>query len=675
MAKNLVIVESPAKAGTIGKYLGADYQVIASMGHVRDLPASKLGVDVEKDFLPQYVIPPKARKTITSLKKALKDKKRVLLATDLDREGEAIAWHILQALELDKQPDLQIQRITFDEITKEAITEAVAHPRDLDIQLIDAQQARRVLDRLVGYTLSPVLWKKIYKGLSAGRVQSVALRLIVERERERLAFKPVEYWSLQALLHKKADKQTFWGGLSNYDGKKIEQLTLTSGAEVQKIIEALKNASYMVKDVGTKQVKRRPSPPYITSTFQQDAVNKLGMSSKRAMQVAQKLYEGGYITYMRTDSVSLANVALEHIRGHIKKEYGADFLPEQPTRYANKSKNAQEAHEAIRPTNPDTITVPGEPPMQKVYDLIRRRAVASQMKEANLEQTTVLIEAEKAEFKATGQRILFPGFLSVWGKDEDNEEQKLPLLVKGDALAMDELKDEQHFTEPPPRYSEATLIKALEEQGIGRPSTYAPTMDTLEQRRYVKIEQRRLVPEEVGFLVTDLLVEHFPEIVDLQFTAGMEDKLDKVASGEAQYATTLAEFWKPFNELVKTNTEKIAKVSTTEETDEICPTCGAPMVIKMGRYGKFLACTRFPECKTTKPIIAPEASNLICPRCGKPLTTKRARRGVFFGCSGYPECTVAIWKKDQLPKKITELEAEGIELPFKEQSLAAFNEK
>lgn len=674
MAKNLIIVESPAKANTISKYLGPDFEVRASMGHVRDLPASKLGVDTEANFLPTYIIPTKAKKTITALKSALKGKNRVLLATDLDREGEAIAWHISEALDLPNQKKLVIQRITFDEITKEALQAAVASPGTINQKLVDAQQARRVLDRLVGYTLSPVLWKKIYKGLSAGRVQSVALRLVVERERERTRFKPIEYWSLKALLAK--GQETFSALLVQYQGKKIEQLTLKTGQEIESIIKELDRTTYLVKSLESKNTKRRPYAPYTTSTLQQDAVNKLNLSSKRVMQIAQRLYEAGQITYMRTDSVALASSAVEVIRHYLTKTYGAEYLPTKPNYYLNKSKNAQEAHEAIRPTDPTLKAkdVSTDASAQKVYDLIYRRTLASQMKEADLEQTTVVVEAGKSLFRASGQRILFPGFLQVWGKEE-KEESFLPSLIIGQELKLTELLSEQHFTEPPPRYSEASLIKTLEEQGIGRPSTYAPIIDTLQQRRYVRLEQRRFIPEEVGYLVTDLLVEHFPEIVDFGFTAEMEAKLDLIAQGEAEYAPTLQAFWQPFSQKVEENTQKIAKVDTTEKTNILCPKCGSPMLIRMGRFGKFLACSRFPDCKTTQPLSLAQPTGLSCPRCGKPLIEKRAKRGIFYGCSGYPDCKVAVWKKELLPAKIAELEKEGMELPFKEQALDGLIEK
>lgn len=671
MADNLVIVESPAKAGTIAKYLGSNFQVVASMGHIRDLPASKLGVDVEKQFDPHYVIPTKARKTVTSLKKAVQGKKRVYLATDLDREGEAIAWHIQHALDLDKQKGIEVVRITFDEITKPAILKAVEEPRSLNTNLIDAQQSRRVLDRLVGYTLSPVLWRKVYKGLSAGRVQSAALRLIVDREREREAFQPVEYWSLKADLSKRHDTAQFTAAIASFEGKKLEQLSIPDTKTAHTMAEAVRGATFTVSNLETKETKRRPYAPYTTSTFQQDAVNKLGMSAKNAMRIAQKLYEAGHITYMRTDSVELAAEAVQAIRKHVAGAYGENYLPEKPNVYSSK-KRAQEAHEAIRPTDPFKATVPGEPATQKVYDLIRRRALASQMVPAVLEQGAAVMTAGPATFRATGQRVLFPGFLAVLA--DDKEDTVLPPLTVGEELVLHHLHVEQHFTEPPPRYSEATLIKALEELGIGRPSTYAPTIATLVERSYVRVEQRRLIPEEVGKVVTDLLTEHFPNIVDYQFTATMEEELDEVAEGKRGYAELLSAFWGPFHKQVTEKTDSIERVNMERETTTPCPTCGTLMVEKRGRFGPFLACPKYPECKTTMPISATKPTGLLCPICGKPLVERRSKRGFFFGCSGYPECTMALWKREQLPTKIADLEKEGTALPFKEQSLAALTE-
>ena len=669
MAKNLVIVESPAKAATIEKYLGSDYQVLASMGHVRDLPASKMGVDVEAEFLPSYVIPPKARKTLTALKNALKGKDTVYLATDLDREGEAIAWHVAEALGLSERPEISVKRITFDEITQTAIKEAVAHPREIDKQLVDAQQARRALDRLVGYTLSPILWKKIYKGLSAGRVQSVALRIVVEREREREAFNPVEYWSLEAEF-KTAVAEIIRGQLISYEGKKIEQLTLSSESEVSAITEYVRLQSPSVLSVDSKRQKRKPAAPYTTSKLQQDGVNRLGMSAKRVMQAAQRLYENGHITYMRTDSVALASSAVEAIRSHVLQVYGEQYLPVRPNVYSATSKGAQEAHEAIRPTDPSKSQVSAEASEQRLYEMIRRRAISSQMKEAEFEMSSILVSAGTATFKASGQRLIFPGYLAVW--ETDTKESSLPAVNQGESVDLSELYSEQHFTEPPPRYTEASLIKKLEELGIGRPSTYAPTISTLGERGYVRNESKQLVPEDVGRTVTDLLTEHFSNIVDTNFTVTMEQDLDGIADGTTSYAKVLGDFWHPFNAQVVTNESKIVKVEETETSDELCPLCEAPMNVKRSRFGKFLACSRFPECRGTKSLEQIAPTGLLCPRCGKDLSEKRARRGVFFGCSGYPDCAVALWKKEQLPAKVAELEGEGTEVPFKAVAMAAF---
>jgi DNA topoisomerase-1 len=642
------------------------------MGHIRDLPSSKLGVNVEDKYSPQYIVPVKARKNLTAIKNALVGKKEVLLATDLDREGEAIAWHIAEVLELAKKDDLVVKRITFDEITEGAIKSAIAHPRDLDMQLVNAQQARRVLDRLVGYSLSPILWRKIYRGLSAGRVQSAALRLIVDREKERDAFRPIEYFTVEANLNAKAG--TFSAQLAVYNGKKIEAQGLRDRGEVDKILATLKEAAYSVQSIQRKPLTRKPYPPYTTSTFQQDSVNKLGLSARKAMMVAQRLYEDGFITYMRTDSTDLAQTAVATIRGVVEEVYGKEYLPEKPPVYRSKTQNAQEAHEAIRPTNPARTTVPAgkDPASQKVYDLIRRRAIASQMASARLEQTSVDIVAGPGLFRATGQVVQFPGFLAIW-QNEGKEEKLLTPVEEGEVLNLIELKDEQHFTEPPPRYSEATLIKALEEQGIGRPSTYAPTIDTIIKRRYVYLEQKRFVPEQVGKAVIDLLLNHFPEIVDLGFTAEMESRLDRIAEGEANYESTLDDFWKPFQAKIDTSQEGIEKVDLSEETDQVCPNCGAPMLIKMGRFGKFLACSKFPECKTTQPLTQAQPTGLICPLCGKELAQRRSRRGFFFGCTGYPDCKFAVWKREQLPSKIEDLAKEGIEMPFREKALEAYN--
>ena len=667
MAKNLVIVESPAKAATIEKYLGSDFQVLASMGHIRDLPASKMGVDTEAAFLPSYVIPPKARKTLTALKNALKGKETVYLATDLDREGEAIAWHVSEALELPSKPEIAVKRITFDEITQTAIKNAVANPRQIDQQLVDAQQARRSLDRLVGYTLSPILWKKLYKGLSAGRVQSVALRILVDREREREAFNPVEYWSLEADFQA---GEMFRGQLVAYDGKKVEQLSLSAKATVDEVVAHVQGQKASVSLVEIKRQKRKPAAPYTTSKLQQDGVNRLGMSAKRVMQAAQRLYENGHITYMRTDSVALSKDALEAIRSHISARHGEQYLSPKPNVYSTSSKGAQEAHEAIRPTDPAKEQVSSEAGEQRLYDMIRRKAISSQMKEAEFELTAITVAAGSARFRSSGQRIVFQGYLAVW--ESDTKETSLPQVAEGQTVDLVELYPEQHYTEPPARFTEASLIKKLEELGIGRPSTYAPTISTLGERGYVRVESRQLVPEDVGRTVTDLLIEHFSNIVDTNFTVTMEQDLDGIADGSTSYAQVLGEFWQPFHTQAVENAAKIEKVEETETTDELCPLCEAPMNVKRSRFGKFLACSRFPECRGTRSLQQIAPTGLICPHDGKELIEKRARRGVFFGCSGYPECTVALWKKEQLPAKVAELEGEGITVDFKGEALAAF---
>lgn len=667
--RTLVIVESPAKAGTIGKYLGTGYTVKASFGHVRDLPSSKLGVDPDNGFEPTYVIPPKSKKALTELKAQLKQADAVILATDLDREGEAISWHLAHALELEKKK-IPYQRITFNEITKAAIQEALDHPRQINMPLVDAQQARRSLDRLVGYTLSPILWRKVATGLSAGRVQSVALRLIVDRERERDAFKPEPYWTVDALLETQRG-DTFTARLTHIAGKKLEQFTWKTPEEVAQAMAKVQ-APYRIEALESKPTTRRPLAPYTTSTFQQDAVNRLGMSSKAAMRAAQELYEGGFITYLRTDSVELASEAITAIRAYARKTYGVASIPEKPNFYKAKA-SAQEAHEAIRPTDVSKEVVPASPSAMKVYQLIRSRTLASQMAPAQLEQLAAVVSAGDGTLRATGQRVVVPGFLAVYGADD--RDKLLPELHQGEEVVCKNLAEEYHETEPPPRYSEATLIKALEEHGIGRPSTYAATISTLIDRGYVTNEQRRLAPETYGIAVTDLLKQHFPDVVDLEFTARMEDELDKVATAELTYEGVLQKFWGPFNEHVKTETPNIAYVDFRKETDVSCPECGKPMMQKRGRFGLFLSCSNYPECKGTLPLTATKETGLICPISGKPLVERKAKRGTFLGSSAYPKVQFAIWKPQQLPAKIAELEKEGTEMPFKEQALAAFAEK
>lgn len=651
--KSLVIVESPTKAKTIGKFLGPKYRIESSFGHVRDLPKRKLGVDTEHDFTPDYVVPLKSKKTVTALKKLAAKAPQVYYATDEDREGEAIAWHLSELLQT---PPEKTKRITFHEITKHAIETALEHPRGIDAHLVDAQQARRILDRLVGYELSPLLWKKVARGLSAGRVQSVAVRLIVEREREIKDFKPVEYWTVSVLLHapgKTPDE--FSAKLVSVAGSKIEKLSISAQAEADQIVSSLHGASYRVESIEQKTVKRNPPAPFTTSTLQQETNNRFGWSAKQTMYLAQQLYEGveagsegqiGLITYMRTDSVNLSDIFRNSAKEHIASAYGPRYAESRA--YATKSKTAQEAHEAIRPTEaaraPEAIKKYLEPKLWKLYDLVWRRAIASQMAAAELKATTIEIAAADCIFRASGSVLDFDGFLKVYPTKQKDE--LLPQVSEGDALELRSLVPEQHFTEPPPRYSEATLVKTLEEYGIGRPSTYAPTIATIQDRNYVAKDGRTLMPTEIAYLVNDLLVEHFPAIIDYSFTAKMEDDLDAIANGERAWVPTLKEFYQPFKKLLDEKTKTLSKKEITEETtDQICEKCGKPMVIKMGRFGRFLACTGFPECRNTKQLengapakASPVPTDQICESCGAPMVQKVGRFGPFLSCSRYPEC-------------------------------------
>lgn len=648
MAKNLVIVESPTKAKTLKKYLGAGYTVKASKGHVRDLPKSKLGVDTDGPFTPTYVISPDAKKTISELKKAASSAETVFLATDYDREGEAIAWHVAEALGVE-----HANRVTFTEITKSAILEAFENPREIDMALVNAQQARRVLDRLVGYKISPILWKKVRRGLSAGRVQSVALRLIVDREREIDAFEAREYWSIDVDLATGPEKEAFVASVAKIDGKKFE---VDNGEDASRHKQALEAANYQLGEVRQKERKRRPAPPFTTSTLQQEAARKLGFSSKKTMRIAQQLYEGveiegegqvGLITYMRTDSVHIAESALEELATVIVERYGDEYGSLR--RYKTKSKSAQEAHEAVRPTEArrDPDSLPLERDQQRLYKLIWQRAVASQMSDARFNQTSVDINATGGYLlRATGQTVIFDGFMRVYteGRDDsvdDDREKYLPEMQ--DDLALIAVRPEQHFTQPPPRFTEATLVKALEENGIGRPSTYAPTISTIIDRGYVRLEEKRFFPEDVGVVVTDLLTEHFPDIVDVGFTARMEEDLDEIAEQKKDWVPVLRDFYDPFARLIEKKEHEIER--PMEETDIECPEddCNATMVIRLGRYGKFLSCSRYPECKGTRQLdggeaAEPEVLDEKCPECDKPLVKKMGRFGPFVGCSGYPEC-------------------------------------
>ncbi len=641
----LVIVESPTKAKTISAFLGKGFTVKSSFGHVRDLPKGKMGVDVEHDFAPTYVIPTKARKTVTDLKKSAKKADEIYFATDEDREGEAISWHLAEILGAEPE---KLKRITFHEITKEAITKAVLNPRPLDRNLVDAQQARRILDRLVGYELSPFLWKKVARGLSAGRVQSVAVRLIVEREREIQAFKAQEYWTIEATMKKKDGKE-FPAKLFARDLKTLDKFAIPSNEAADHIISQLKDGEARVATVERKQIKRSPLPPFITSTLQQEANKKLGYSAKQTMVIAQQLYEQGYITYMRTDSVNLADKFLGEAHDWITHEHGREYAMEEPRRFKGRQKNAQEAHEAIRPTEASRAPqgLSGELTLDqaRLYDLIWRRGIASQMTEAVLEQTAATIAITKTgapqfDFRANGMTIAFPGYYKVYPTEA--KETLLPELEVREALTPEGVKGVQHFTEPAARYSDATLVKALEEYGIGRPSTYAPTINTILDRNYVeRIENRRFKPTDIAFVVNDLLVEHFPQVVDYHFTAHMEDNLDEIAEGKKALIPVLKEFWNPFKENLEKKKTQIEKRVTEKPTDIVCDKCGKPMIEKMGRFGSFIACSGFPECKNTKPLPGsgePETTDEKCPTCGAPMMVKRGRFGPFLSCSRYPEC-------------------------------------
>jgi DNA topoisomerase-1 len=671
----LVIVESPAKAKTIGKYLGRGYTVRASMGHIRDLPKSTLGVDVDDDFTPKYLIPRDKVKTVKELKESVGHAREVILATDPDREGEAIAWHLIHATDATTKP---VSRVVFHEITPDAINEAMQHPREIDMHLVDAQQARRILDRLVGYSVSPLLWKKVKRGLSAGRVQTAALRIVVEREREIEAFQPVEYWSLEAELAKitgqplkKSDR--FTAALHRIDGAKAE---LRTGEQTQAIVDRLNGAGYQVVSVTKRESQRRPSAPFTTSTLQQEASRKLNFPVRRTMQIAQELYEGidlgaegtqGLITYMRTDSTNVASSAQEAARATIAAKFGQAFVPARPPVYTRKSKGAQEAHEAIRPTSPgrDPNSVKGFLSAQqfRLYQLIWQRFLASQMAPAVLDGTTVDIGAGDERdlasgkdapiiFRATGSVVRFQGFMAVYtaGRDDGDSDEldagALPPLEEGEALDLEKLVPEQHFTQPPPRYTEATLVKALEEQGIGRPSTYAPTIATLQARSYVMTEEKKLVPTELGTVVNDLLVEHFPSVFDIGFTSQLEDELDDIANGDRAWVPTLKAFYDPFTETLAKAEKSIERVKLKDEpSGQTCEKCGRPMVIKMGRFGKFIACSGFPECRNSQPFL--EKIGVTCPQCHEgEIVERRSKRGrTFYGCSRYPECDFSAWNK------------------------------
>nr|MBC7244841.1 type I DNA topoisomerase [Chloroflexota bacterium] len=680
----LVIVESPAKARTVGRFLGKEYQVEASVGHVRDLLRSRLSVDVENDFAPTYHVPKEKRETVQRLKKVVSHAREVYLATDPDREGEAIAWHLIAAAAI---PEEIAHRVVFHEITDAAVKEAFAHPRKLDMDLVNAQQARRILDRLVGYKISPLLWHKVRSRLSAGRVQSVAVRLIVEREREIQAFIPVEYWSIAAELAKQETRAleprpSFIAKLIKIRGEEVD---LKDEPAAQSIVDDLEGALYIVGDVRKFQRQRKPPAPFITSSLQQEAFRHLGFTAKRTMAVAQQLYEGvdlgqgervGLITYMRTDSTNIAPEAVGQARSYIEKKFGGNFLPEKPPFYKTRAVKAQEAHECIRPTSvwrePDAIKNYLDTDQYCLYQLIWKRFIASQMRPAIYDVTSVDIKAGHLEaertvpegnalqsfldalpylFRVTGSTLAFPGFLLVYeeAKDEgviaEEDAGALPRLEIGEILDLLRLIPEQHFTQPPPRYTEASLIRELEKHGIGRPSTYAPILSTIQERGYVDRANKHLVPTELGFLVNDLLVEHFPDIVDVQFTAHMEEDLDRIAAGEREWVAVLREFYGPFERTLQMAEQNMQKIDLApEETGLICEKCGSPMVVKLGRYGKFIACSNFPQCRNTRPYVVKTGAK--CPQCGGDLLERRTRKKrIFYGCANYPTCQFTIWQR------------------------------
>ncbi len=667
----LIIVESPTKARTLSKFLGNEYTIEASMGHVRDLPKSAMGVDVEHDFTPSYIIPRDKSKHVTMLKSLAKKADAIILATDPDREGEAIAWHVAELFneqsQKSKVKSQKLVRITFHEITESAINEALTHPGDIDIQMVNAQQARRVLDRLVGYTLSPLLWKKLSKRwLSAGRVQSVVVRLIVEREREIRKFQSKEYWTIDAVF------DAIHARLVSKDGVKYEQTlkfdlfdgvytTTTTSIETEAAANATIadfTAPFTVTGVDKREVHRSPPAPFTTSTLQQDAGRRLYFSSKKTMQIAQKLYEEGYITYHRTDSVNLAEKFIGEARAYIARVHGADYVPKVPRHFKTKSKVAQEAHEAIRPTNVSLLGVPAENTdlnrdHHRLYELIWKRAMASQAAEAVFDATTIAVTSSNGYvFEAAGSVIKFEGYLTITGRPTpgtgETDETVIPDVSRGQTVSLVGATPTQHLTSPPPRYTESSLVKTLEEKGIGRPSTYAPILSTIVDRQYVTRDEKKMVPTELGFAVTDFLVQYFANILDLPFTAHMEDDLDAIANGEKEWVPVIAQFYGPFSADIQTAYQDAEKVKLTEEKiDEKCPTCGHDLVIRTGRFGKFVACTNFPECTYTRQY--GEKAGIKCPKCGSEIVVKKSKRGKkFYGCSNYPACTFAAWKKEDI---------------------------
>ncbi len=664
--ESLLIVESPTKAKTLKKFLGANYKVVASFGHVRDLPKTKLGVDVDKDFEPTYIIPTKAKKVVAELKKDAKQADEVILATDQDREGESISWHLAEALHLENP-----KRIVFHEITKTAIDQALKNPGHIDMNLVNAQQARRILDRIVGYKLSPFLWKKISKGLSAGRVQSVAVRLVVEKEREIQKFIPTEYWQIVALLKKQDSQAQFEVHLIRIGADKLEtRAPFEKGArpstkvfsalvknktEADEILTDLKNSKYQIEKIEKKETKRNPLPPFTTSTLQQSAWQKFHFPAKMTMSLAQKLYEEGHITYHRTDSLNLSQMSLaaaqKFIIDSFGKSYSAGFK-----RY-KAGKNAQEAHEAIRPTypekNPESLKNELDNAQFKLYTLIWQRFIACQMAQALFDSTSVEISAKNYTFSANGQILRFDGFLKVYPMKF--QEIEMPKLTKKEILELVRINPSQHFTEPPARYNEATLIKALEKHGIGRPSTYAPTLSTIQDRNYIeKNDQKRFFPTEMGFLVNDILVANFPEIVDIEFTAKMEKELDEIAEGKDTWQKTCRDFYEPFAKNLKEKYQDVQKENTSKTTDKKCPKCASPLLERLGKFGRFYACSAFPKCRYTESL-EDEKTKIKCPKCkiGQVVTKKTRKGKIFYGCDYYPTCDFALWDKpiDQLCPK------------------------
>ena len=659
MVDKLIIVESPAKANTIKKFLGGNTKVIASMGHIRDLPKSKMGVDIENNFEPEYINIRGKASLIKELKKEAKNAKKVFLATDPDREGEAIAWHLAHILEI---PEDTVCRVTFNEITKEAVQKAIKNPRKIDKDLIDAQQARRILDRIVGYKISPVLWKKVKKGLSAGRVQSVAVRLICEREEEIEKFVPIEYWNIYAELSKlnTKKKQSFEAKLVGKNGKKIE---LSSKQDVDKILADIENSKFIVEDIKKSEKKRTPAPPFTTSTMQQEASRKLGFTLKKTMSIAQKLYEGikipgrgsiGLITYMRTDSTRISGEAREAAKKQIEKEFGTEYYE---NRFYKTKTDAQDAHEAIRPTYsdlvPDEIKESLTTDEYKLYKLIYNRFLASQMASAVFDTVSVAINANKYNFKANGQTLKFKGFMALYVESADNEKDEkyiaLPDLELKEEVKKEKIDAKQSFTEPPPRYTEASLVKALEEKGIGRPSTYSPTITTILERRYIEKIQKQLHPTELGKVVNKLLVENFENILDVEFTAKMENQFDEIAEGKEKWKQVISDFYGPFEVVVEKVEKELEHVKLEEEVSDVpCDKCGRMMVIKYGRYGKFLACPGYPECKNAKPLV--ETIDVPCPKCGaKVQVRKTKKKRNYYICENNPKsCDYISWNK---PKK------------------------